>query len=232
MAEEITKDLYDKRMIRTWYKDKPEGWTLVSGLWSPFYIQLRPLCSYPSILRKVGKAMGMLLSELTPRPTRIIGLAMAGIPIAVATSLETGIPATFTRKMNGVSAYGEHHLIEGELVENDTVAIVDDVVTRFDSKLKAIAEVKQEINRLHLRSVHCRYVAVLLDREQGASEIAQTADVRLISLIRFKSDAIKWLKDKMSPLESRVISEYLSDPLRYQESSVQKDLTTEARRKP
>ena len=41
-GKEIIGMLYDQGMIRTWYRDKPEGWTLVSGIWSPFYIQLRP----------------------------------------------------------------------------------------------------------------------------------------------------------------------------------------------
>ena len=60
IAEEIVELLYHKQMIRTFYRDRPEGWTLVSGLYSPLYIQLRPLASYPDVFRKLCAAMARM----------------------------------------------------------------------------------------------------------------------------------------------------------------------------
>lgn len=228
ITKEITYALYDNGMIRTWYRDKPEGWTLVSGMWSPFYIQLRSLCSYPTVLQQIGKAMTMLLRKRCPSATRLVGLAMAGIPVAIVTSLESRIPAAFTRKLNATQNYGEHHLIEGELIDNDDIVILDDVVTRFDSKLKAIGQIEQEVGRRGLRNVRCSNIAVVLNREQGAADVASSLDLHLHSLIKFKTQALKWLRDRMSPLELEVISDYLENPNEYQSRSKQRRILKQA----
>ncbi len=59
----IMRDVYEKRMILTSVRDRPEGWTLHSGLWSPFYIQLRVLSSFPETLKLVGKALSIMIKE-------------------------------------------------------------------------------------------------------------------------------------------------------------------------
>ena len=124
-AKEILLRIYDSRMIRTWYRDKPEGWRLISGLWSPLYIQLRVLSAYPDILRLIGRCMAEMIRVQVPQATQVVGVAFAGIPIAVATSLAGDIPCATTRKLPGVRSlsdfdkaiaeYGEHALVEGEL---------------------------------------------------------------------------------------------------------------------
>lgn len=47
---EISKILYQEGMIQTWINDRAEGWTLRNGLWSPYYIQCRPITSVTSIM--------------------------------------------------------------------------------------------------------------------------------------------------------------------------------------
>lgn len=180
--------------------------------------------------------MSQLLSEQIPEVTRIIGIAMAGIPIAVATSLASGLPSAFTRKIEESSLadkekkYGEHALLEGELLENDSLVLVDDVVTRFDTKLLAINQIQREIKERGLMNVKCNHVSVVLDREQGAAEMARTLRISLHSIIRFKTQALDWLSSEMSPLEQQVISEYLNRPDKYQESSMQNELAKQARK--
>jgi uridine monophosphate synthetase len=238
LGKEIMELLYEKRMIRTWYRDEPKGWTLISGIWSPFYIQLRPLCSFPDLLKKVGSAMGKMIQNEIPGTNRVVGVAMAGIPIATAIALVAETPATFTRKLEGVRTledlqvvikkYGEHALIEGELEDSDSLVIVDDLVTKFDSKLIGIEQVKFEVERRGLKNVNADAVVVLLDREQGASDIAKEHGIILHSLIPFKSKGINWLADKMSSIELAIIKDYLENPQKYQNVEMQEDLYTKA----
>ncbi|MHA2386314.1 MAG: orotate phosphoribosyltransferase, partial [Candidatus Thorarchaeota archaeon] len=145
LKQDIMNDLYQNRMLLTASRDKKEGWTLVSGLWSPFYIQLRLLSSFPETLKKVGQAMTVLLKEKAPNVNKVVGVAFAGIPIATTVSIASGLPACHTRKMLGVRTeedllkaiqeYGQHSLLEGVVEDGDVLCIVDDLVTGMESKL-------------------------------------------------------------------------------------------------
>jgi orotate phosphoribosyltransferase len=234
-GKEIIRALYENGMIKTWFRDNPQGWTLVSGIWSPLYIQLRPLSSYPELLKKVGYALGSLIKEECNDVNRIIGVATAGIPIATAISLEANIPSCFTRKLEGVRSledfnnfvkrYGEHSMIEGVLKDGDKVGIVDDLVTKFDSKVLAIKQLEFELNVRELTNVTCSDVIVILDREQGAKEIAKEYGIEMHCLIPFMSKGIAWLKDVLADQEYEVIIDYLYDAEKYQESRVQAELS-------
>lgn len=234
LGQEILKLLYEHRMIRTFYRDRPEGWTLVSGLYSPLYIQLRPLASYPSVFETVCRALGKMVREEAPEITRVIGIAMAGVPLAAGMAITAGIPAGFTRKIENVKSaaafreaiarYGEHNMLEGELRSSDRIALVDDLVTRFDSKLVALEQVRYELGKRGIADAECRKIVVVLDREQGGQQAAQTADVELLSLIPFKSAGLPLLEHVMNPTEWSTLMRYLHDPDAFQDPSVQKEL--------
>ncbi|MEW6112127.1 MAG: hypothetical protein AB1664_08365 [Thermodesulfobacteriota bacterium] len=234
LAKEIVIMLYENRMIRTFYRDRPEGWTLVSGLYSPLYIQLRPLASYPTVFEKVCRAMARMIRQEAGDVNRVIGIAMAGVPIAAGIGLCGGLPAGFTRKMEGVKSvealrkaietYGEHSLLEGDLSSGDRIMLVDDLVTRFDSKLMALEQVKHEVAKRGLERIECHTVAVVLDREQGAAEAAAQANVDLLSLVPFKSVGLPLLKNVMHPAEWDVLSRYLEDAAAFQNEEAQREV--------
>jgi len=238
LGREIMRELYERGLLRTWYRDRRDGWELVSGAWSPFYIQLRPLCSYPPLLRSVGAALGRLVAEEVPEATRVVGIAMAGIPIALSVSLSTGLPCAYTRKIEGVrgvddlrqtiDSYGEHRLLEGEVEDDDRLIFADDLVTGLDSKLIAIEQVRHQLARDGVHRVETRDVLVLLDREQGARERAKAAGVRLHSLIPFRTSGIEWLKDGLAPVEYTVLSEYLDDPEAFQDEDARARVMAQA----
>ena len=234
LAGEILKLLYEHKMIKTFYRDRPEGWTLMSGLYSPLYIQLRPLVSYPVVFRRVCESMTELLKEEAPDITKIVGIAMAGVPLVAGIAVSGGVPAAFTRKMEKVKSledfraqihsYGEHALVEGEIKDNERLALVDDLVTRFDSKLIALEQVKSELLRRGVKGVHCDTVAVVLDREQGGSESARSNNLNLVSLIQFKSAGLRHLEPLMNDFEWRVICDYLDEPAKFQDKSKQTEI--------
>ncbi len=224
LKKNIMRDVYEKRMILTSVRDRPEGWTLHSGLWSPFYIQLRVLSSFPETLELVGNALSIMIKEEAPSVNRLVGIAFAGIPIATAVSLESGIPACHTRKILGVRTerelyeaigkYGQHSLMEGEVQNGDVLCLVDDLVTGMESKLVGRAQVLAELKKRDISDVSVDDIAVIIDRQQGARERAKDMNIRLHSLIDLVDEGLSLIQDSMSEEEYQIVSDYLLDPTR------------------
>lgn len=226
MKREIMRDIYEHRMLLTARRDRPEGWKLLSGVWSPFYIQLRVLNSFPATLKKVAEAMSLMLKKEAPQVNRLVGVAFAGVPIATALSIVSGIPACHTRKFVGVtteeemqkalSQYGQHSLLEGDVQEGDRLCLVDDLVTQLDAKIMARTQVMSELEKRGTKNVKCDDVAVLIDRQQGAADRAKASGIQLHTLIRFMDEGLPMIKDLMPPEDFTTISAYLTDPSKYQ----------------
>ena len=218
------KDIHRLKSVQnlTSIRDKPEGWTLHSGLWSPFYIQLRILSSFPETLKKVGQALGTLIKEEAPHINRLVGIAFAGIPIATATSLSSGIPACHTRKIIGVrteqelqeviSKYGQHSLLEGEAKDGDAICLVDDLVTGMESKLVARSQVITELEKRSVSDFTVDDIAVVVDRQQGARKRANELKINLHTLIDLVDEGLPLIKDRMTEKEFAMVSDYLTDP--------------------
>jgi len=236
LGKEIIELLYQNGMIKTWYRDRPEGWILKSKLWSPFYIDLRPITSFPSsaqILRIVGTALGKMIKEEVPSVNKIVGIAAAGVPISTAITMQQGIPSCYTRKFEDVNTiqeleakikkYGQHELVEGELGEGDNLALVDDLVTKFDTKLVGLEQVKRTAAARKV-TVTCNDVVVLFDREQGARKIAEEMGMNLHSLIQFKSKGMELLRNSISKVEYDVLTSYLANDMKYQDKETQIEL--------
>ncbi len=228
LKREIMTGLYDNGMLLTSKRDQPRGWTLISGLWSPFYIQLRLISSYPRVLRMAAEAMTLLIEEKVSHANRVVGIAFAGVPIATAISLHSGLPACHTRKLTGIrseadlaaalSDYGQHRLLEGRLEDGDILCLVDDLVTGMDSKLIARSQVLSEVERRGLSDVRCDDIVVLIDRQQGARERAKSEGLRLHSVIDFVDEGLPLLENSMDRDEYALLMQYLESPESFQNS--------------
>jgi orotate phosphoribosyltransferase len=224
-GRELLDIFVDRGLIRLWPKDNPEGWVLRSSLWSPFYIDLRGLCGVTDsrqVLEKVGDALQLLIRDRVPNAQRMVAVATAGIPIATAATLRSGLPSCYTRIQpklaEGAPAkpqYGEARSLEGIVLDGEKLVIVDDLITDGTSKIEALTAIRQEAEKRKLR-LDCQDVAVLVDRGLDAEQRLARYGVRLHSLIPLQSKGLEWLEGKLGAPELETMRAYLRNPAPFQ----------------
>jgi len=145
---------------------------LSSGGRSPFYIDCRLTTLNPEGAVLVGELLfDIVQAEAARRKVRIDaigGLTMGADPVALAVGV-----ASFRRAANAPyqvftvrkapKAHGQTKLIEGNFKEGDHVVVVDDVVTKGDSTLRAIEAVRAAGGKVE-------FAVVLVDRQEGGRQ--------------------------------------------------------------
>lgn len=146
---------------------------LKDGRHSPFYVDLRVLIAHPVVLRQVAQAM--LACTAVLRFDCLAGIPYAGLPIAVAMSLESGRPLVYPRKET--KAYGTRRQVEGVFHPGDRALVIDDVITTGGAKLEAIAPLREA-------GLVIEDILVVVDREQAGAEALAAAGLRLHSVLK------------------------------------------------
>lgn len=138
---------------------------LKSGVMSPFYLDLRKAQSHPVEFATIIDAYAEMLSDTDP------GVFIAGIPEA-ATSLASATGYKLGRKLlqprKVIKDHGTGSSIEGDFSEGDRVILIDDLITKGDSKLEAIKQVEDA-------GLVVEKFFVLVDREQGGVQMVRDA---------------------------------------------------------
>ncbi len=98
-------------------------------------------------------------SRRTPRCSP--GWNWAGVPVATALGLATGLPVAFVRK--AAKPYGTQQLAEGAEIAGRRVLVVEDVVTSGGQVLLSTTD-------LRARGAIIRQALCVIDREEGGAE--------------------------------------------------------------
>jgi orotate phosphoribosyltransferase len=142
---------------------------LASGARSSYYIDIKAATTNPAILAEIGKAIA------EGREFEVVaGVAVGGVPIAVAVSLASGRPYAIVRKE--AKDHGKSGRIIGEVNGKD-VLLVEDVTTSGGSAIYGI-------EALRAAGAHVDRVVTVVDREAGAREALAEKGVSLQALVR------------------------------------------------
>jgi uridine monophosphate synthetase len=159
--------------------------TFKSGIKSPMYMNLRLFVSYPKVLKKVARAYAEMIKPLSF--DRLAGIAYAALPIAGAVSLEMERPWIYMRKEGIAKEYGLKQAIEGEFKPGETIVVIDDLITKGDSKLEVIGPF--ENNGLKISDF-----VVLIDYEKGGGALLKDRGYNLHAFMTM-SEVIEIMKD-------------------------------------
>jgi len=171
---------------------------LKSGVRSPIYLDLRILAGHPPLLRRVARRYLPLLGGAT----RIAGVPLAGLPIATAVSLLSGIPLVYARPE--AKDHGTRSAVEGPFDPGDRVVAVDDVATSGISVLDAV-------KRLRQADMEVDAAVVLIDRDGGAGAALAEAGIELRSVLSL-TEVVESLREygRITKAEADRVAEFLS----------------------
>jgi orotate phosphoribosyltransferase len=138
---------------------------LRSGRRSGYYLDKYRLATDPAILRDLATA---LASRLPAGVDRIAGSELGAVPLATAVSLASGLPSVFVRRQ--AKRYGTGNRFEGVLHPGERVVLLEDVVTTGGQCVESGCALRDHGAEVVL-------VLAVIDREEGAAEAFQAADL-------------------------------------------------------
>jgi orotate phosphoribosyltransferase len=144
---------------------------LASGIRSSVYVDIKSALTDPGVLSAIALEIAGRCSFET-----VAGVAVGGIPIAVAVSLAAGKPYAVVRREE--KGHGTGGRIIGEVAGLSTL-LVEDVTTSGGSVLSAVRLLREAGARVDT-------VITIVDREEGAAGSLAAEGVNLIPLVTLK----------------------------------------------
>jgi orotate phosphoribosyltransferase len=118
-------------------KLRPENpFTWASGWNSPIYCDNRILLSFPVIRNYVKEEIAKQVEQLYGKPDIIAGVATGAIGIGVLVAEYLGLPFIYVRPE--AKSHGRQNQIEGLLEQDQTVVVIEDLISTGKSSLNAV----------------------------------------------------------------------------------------------
>ncbi|WPP53620.1 orotate phosphoribosyltransferase [Catalinimonas niigatensis] len=134
VAERIARMFLEIGVVKL-NTEEPFVWS--SGWKSPIYCDGRISLSYPQVRSYIKEELAELIRKRFPEVEAIAGVATAGIPQGVLVADALDLPFLYVRtKPKG---HGMTNIVEGEVVKEQKVIVIEDLVSTGGSSLKATA---------------------------------------------------------------------------------------------
>ena len=156
---------------------------LASGQRSDYYVDCRLTTLDPEGATLVGQVLFSLIEEQIAktgaRVDAVGGLTMGADPISLAIGMRSfqerpNAPLKCFVVRKEPKDHGQGKQIEGNFSPGDSVIVIDDVITKGDSTLKAVDAVEKEGGKV-------AFVVVLVDRQQGGREKIEQRGYKVVS---------------------------------------------------
>ena len=143
---------------------------------SPIYLDLRIVRSFPDVIRMAVAEMVNLIKEKKLTCDLIADLPTGATPFATLIMDRTSIPMITPKK--DIKTHGISAKIEGVYKTGQKVLMIDDMVTKADTKIEGA-------KALRGAGLIVTDVVVLVDRRQGGAEELTKHNVTLHSVLTF-----------------------------------------------
>ncbi|ADV49620.1 orotate phosphoribosyltransferase [Cellulophaga sp. E16_2] len=119
--------------------ENPFSWA--SGWKSPIYCDNRIILSYPPIRNYVREEIAKQVEHLYGKPDVIAGVATGAIGIGMLVADYLGLPFIYVRPE--AKSHGRQNQIEGSLEKNQTVVVIEDLISTGKSSLNAVKALEE-----------------------------------------------------------------------------------------
>lgn len=158
-----------------------EPFTWASGIKSPVYCDNRLTLSDVKVRTDVETALAEAIKANYPEAEALMGTSTAGIAHAAITAHLLGLPMGYVR--SGAKDHGRQNQIEGKLLPNQKVVVVEDLISTGGSVIEVVNVLREAgAEVLGIASIFTYGMKKGLDR-------LKEADVKNISLTNFDTIA-------------------------------------------
>ena len=139
LAREVAEYLLE---IKAVVLNPTEPFTWASGLKSPIYCDNRKALSYPAIRDAIKIGFEEVVTNNFPTVKTFAGVATAGIPWGAILAYTSDQSFIYVRDKPKV--HGLENVIEGVLLPNQNVVVIEDLISTGKSSLNAVKAVREK----------------------------------------------------------------------------------------